>query len=145
MIVDPFGSSPSLFFDPRTHKGPLPYTAATDSSPSSFSLRLNTFQTTLNGLLCLHCLQPRFQLTQPGGVEPCGAFHPSERMLTADGRYSCCGRVKGSVGCQPRPMHVFDFDALQREYPEFRDKCHNVRASTTGSSTGRAQASSMQI
>ena len=145
MNVDLFGSSPSLFFDPQTHTGRLPHTPSTDSSPSSFSLRLATFQTTLNGLLCTNCLQPRFQLTQPGGLEPCGVFHPSGRMLTADGKYSCCGRVKGSVGCQQRPMHIFDFEALQREYPEFRDKCHNVRASTTGASTGRAEASSMQI
>ena len=149
MNVDLFGCSPSLYFDPQTHTGRLPHAPASDSSPSSFAIRLSTFQTTLNGLLCTHCLQPRFQLTQPGGLEPCGLHHPSGRMLTADGKYSCCGRVKGSVGCQPRPMHVFDFEALQREYPEFRDKCHNVRAATTATSAastaGRADTSSMQM
>ena len=145
MNVDLFGSSPSLYFDPQTHTGLLPHTSAADSTPSSFAIRFSTFQTTLNGLLCTHCLQPRFQLTQPGGLEPCSVYHPSERMLTADGRYGCCSRMKGSVGCQPRPMHVFDFEALQRAYPEFRDKCHNVRASTTGARSGRAEASSMQI
>ena len=148
MNLDAFNSPFSPYYDPlASTRGLPPYTLPADSSPSSFAIRLSTFQTTLNGLLCTHCLQPRFQLTQPGSVQPCGSHHPSGRMLTADGKYSCCGRVKGSVGCQPRAMHVFDFEALQREYPEFRNKCHNVRASTTGVSSGggRAEVNAMQL
>ena len=142
MNVDQTGPTSTLSpFAPRQPQA----SPAADSSASNFSLRLSTFQTTLGSLLCTNCLQPRFQLSRPGGTEPCGVFHPSERMLTADGKYGCCGRLKGSLGCVQRPMHIFDFDALQREFPEFRDKCHNLRASTTGVSSGRAEASSMQM
>ena len=111
---------------------PPPPPPAVSSSPSqSYASRVALFESVLGALLCTRCSLPRSLLSSAGAGRACLSQHPSERMLTMDGRYYCCGRAKGTVGCQPREMHEFDMDAVRAQFPEFADRCHNLRAAAS--------------
>ena len=128
---------------PPRSAGLLPLSSSHPPSPPlssslPFSARLSQFESRLGALLCLHCHLPRRLLSSPGSSCPCSTHHPSERMLTMDSRYFCCGRPKGSAGCAAREKHEFDMAQLAVDFPDFKDRCHHIRAGT-GAGAAAAQ------
>ena len=112
-----------------------PHTPA-PPSPPSYSARASAFESLLSALPCVYCGKARGLLLTPGGV-PCTSSHPNERLLTLEGRYFCCGRVKGSEGCQMQVRHDFDMRELKGQFPDFSERCHPIKSGQGGGSGGR--------